>query len=113
MDLASLTSLMFELWPSLRQELGKKVFGYESILLLHATCHLSLAFLFISRLSSHKGPSAELCTKLPGASVKEVGHSSAVFFGSAPVCIRVTHGVSHGALGRELGKLVCVFLWAS
>lgn len=66
------------------KELRQKVFGYDSILLLHATCHLSLAFLFISRLSSHEVPSAELGRKLPGASVEEVGHSSAVFFWESP-----------------------------
>lgn len=91
--------------------MGQKVFGYESILVLCAPGHLSLAFLLISGLSSHKMPSPELGKRLPGASVKEGLTRVQFAFGSPPVFPVMS--VSHDALWGELGKLVCVFLWAS
>lgn len=63
---------------------GEKCLGMNPYYCCMPLVHFSLAFLFISRLSSHKVPSAELCTKLPAASVKEGGHSSAVFFWESP-----------------------------
>lgn len=91
--------------------MGQKVFGYESILLLCATSHLSLAFLLISKLSSLKVSSAELGTKLPGASGKEGLTRVQFAFGSPSVFPVVS--VTHDVLWGESGKLLCVFLWAS